>query len=170
MLTYLLKLSLKCFTSFQRHKFPQTKMHTDSNIIFGHSFLHDVIHFVPRVSSKNLEIEVSIWLAVEELQAMRKWFLDLTLRTKWITPCERAWNTVPQNGVASCVHFGLRSLVPFERCEGEQGKKVCKTTAVQFYQCFSLRSLLFLASRAKWLIPNNNKKLQWWVVNSGGSL
>ena len=38
----------------------------------------------------------------------------------------------------------------------KQGKKVCKTTAVQCYQCFSLRSLLFLASRAKWLIPNNN--------------
>ena len=26
------------FTSFQRHKWPQTKMHTNSNIIFGHSF------------------------------------------------------------------------------------------------------------------------------------
>ena len=38
----------------------------------------------------------------------------------------------------------------------KQGKKVCKTTAVQCYQCFSLRSLLFLASRAKWLIPKNN--------------
>ena len=37
----------------------------------------------------------------------------------------------------------------------KQGKKVCKTTAVQCYPCFSLRSLLFLASRAKWLIPNN---------------
>ena len=48
---------------------------------------------------------------------MRKWFLDLTLRTKWNTPCERAWKTVPKNGVASCAHFCLRSLVPFERCE-----------------------------------------------------
>ena len=36
----------------------------------------------------------------------------------------------------------------------KQGKKVCKTTAVQCYQCFSLHSLLFLANRAKWLIPN----------------
>ena len=51
---------------------------------------------------------------VEELQPMRKWFLDLTLRTKWITPCERAWKTVPQNVVASCVHFCLRSLVPWK--------------------------------------------------------
>ena len=41
---------------------------------------------------------------------MRKWFLGLTLRTKWIPPCDRAWKTVPQNGVVSCVHFCLRLL------------------------------------------------------------
>ena len=50
-------------TSFQRHKWPQTKMHTNFDIIFGHSALsHGVIYFVPRVSSKNLEMEVSDWL------------------------------------------------------------------------------------------------------------
>ena len=41
---------------------------------------------------------------------------NITLQTNWMTPCERAWKTVPQNGVASCVHFCLRSLVRFERC------------------------------------------------------
>ena len=30
----------------------------------------------------------------------------------------------------------------------------CKITAFRCYQCFSLRSLLFLANRAKMLIPN----------------
>ena len=50
-------------TSFQGHKWPQTKMHTNFDIIFGHSALsHGVIYFVPRVSSKNLEMEVSDWL------------------------------------------------------------------------------------------------------------
>ena len=34
-----------------------------------------------------------------------KWFLNLTLQTKWITPSERAWNTVPKNALGSCVQF-----------------------------------------------------------------
>ena len=80
-----------------------------------HALSHDVIHFVLHVSSKNLEMEVSDWL-LKNFNQWRKWFLDLTLQTKWITPCERAWKTVPQNDVASCMHFCLRSLVPFERC------------------------------------------------------
>ena len=46
------------------------------------------------------------------------WFLKLTLRTKWITLCERAQKTVPENGVKSCVHFCLRSLLRLERCVG----------------------------------------------------
>ena len=46
---------------------------------------------------------------------------------------------------------------PKKQEKQKQGKNVCKTTAVQCYQCFSLRSLLFLASRAKWLIPNKKK-------------
>ena len=33
----------------------------------------------------------------------------------------------------------------------KQGKTVCKPTAFRCYHCFSLRLLLFLASRAKWL-------------------
>ena len=56
-------------------------------------------------------------MAVEEFQPTRKWFLKLTLLTKWITPCERALKAVPENGVESCVHFCLRSLGPLERCE-----------------------------------------------------
>ena len=30
---------------------------------------------------------------------------------------QRAWKTVPQHGVASCLHFCFQLLVPFERCE-----------------------------------------------------
>ena len=55
-------------------------------------------------------------MAVEEFQPMRKRFLKLTLRTKWITPSERTLKTVQENGVGSCVHFCLRSLGPLERC------------------------------------------------------
>ena len=34
----ILKTLAKGYTSFQRQKWPQTKMHTNSDIIFGHSF------------------------------------------------------------------------------------------------------------------------------------
>ena len=49
-------------------------------------------------------------MAVEEFQPTRKWFLMLTLGTKWIKPSERALKTVPKNDVGSCVHFCLRLL------------------------------------------------------------
>ena len=44
-------------------------------------------------------------------------FLEPTLRTKYIKPCEKAGKTVPGNVVRNCVHYCLRSLVPFKRCE-----------------------------------------------------
>ena len=44
-------------------------------------------------------------MAVEEFQPTKKWFLKLTLQTKWITPSEKALKTVPENGVGSCVHI-----------------------------------------------------------------
>ena len=50
------------------------------------------------------------------------------------------------------------------RSKQKQGIKVCKVTAVQCYQCFSLRLLLFLACRANWLM-----ELYGSVVNSGGT-
>merc|ERR1712156_1200053 len=43
-------------------------------------------------------------------------FLKLTFASKWSTPCERVWKTVPQNGVFSCVPFCLRSLGISARC------------------------------------------------------
>ena len=39
-----------------------------------------------------------------------------------------------------------------------QGKKVYKPTAFRCYQRFSLRLLLFLASRVKWLPPSEKKR------------
>ena len=53
---------------------------------------------------------------VEEFQPIEKGFLKLTLQTKGITPSERALETVPKNGVRSCVPFRVRSLGPLERC------------------------------------------------------
>ena len=58
----------------------------------------------------------SIWLAVKEFQPVRRWFYELPLATKRITPCERVLKTLLENGVFSCVPFCLRSLGPFERC------------------------------------------------------
>ena len=48
---------------------------------------------------------------------MRKWFLKLTLRTKFITQSERVIKPVSENGVRTCVHFCLRLLGPLERCD-----------------------------------------------------
>ena len=66
-------------------------------------------------------------MAVKEFQPVRRWFFELTLATKRITPCERAWKTVLENGVFSCVPFCLRSLRRFERCvelKKEKEKKI----------------------------------------------
>ena len=48
---------------------------------------------------------------------MVRWFFELTLKTKRITPCKRVWKTVPENEVFSCTPFCLRSLGCFERCD-----------------------------------------------------
>ena len=80
-----------------------------------HTLSHGVLRFVASVSFKNHWIEAP-WLAVKEFQPVRRWFFELTLATKRITPCERAWKTVLENGVFSCVPFCLRSLGCFERC------------------------------------------------------
>ena len=53
------------------HIFPKARVVSNKNAhnfqyhflgTFFHALSHDVIHFVPRVSSKNLEMEVSDWL------------------------------------------------------------------------------------------------------------
>ena len=43
-------------------------------------------------------------------------FFELTLATKRITPCERVWKTVLENGVFSCVsgHLGVLKDVIYE--------------------------------------------------------
>ena len=58
-------------------------------------------------------------------------FLELTRGTKWITPCERAWKTVSENGVGICLHFYMRSFMPLERCvEYTQGNPSSKAKVV----------------------------------------
>ena len=82
-------------------------------------------------------------MAVEEFQPTRKRFLKLTLRTKWITPSERALKTVPKNGVRNCVHFCLRSLGALERCEKPKP-----------YVLGQLQWCLKLTLRTKWITPS----------------
>ena len=48
---------------------------------------------------------------------MRACFFDPTPQTHWITPCEKPWQFVPENGVKSCVHFCLQPLMPLETCD-----------------------------------------------------
>ena len=60
---------------------------------------------------KTNSIEASDWL-LENLRQSE----SVTLQAKRITPCERAWNTVPENSVRNCVHFCLQPLVSLERC------------------------------------------------------
>ena len=79
------------------------------------SLSHGVIRFVASVSSEN---HLSGWLKffTGQSEASIQWLLKLTLATKRSTPCERVWETVPWNGVFSCVPFCLRSLERFARC------------------------------------------------------
>ena len=60
----------------------------------------------------------SDWLKLFDSQseASIQWILKLTPATKRITPCERVFKNVPENGVFSCVPFCLRSLRRFARC------------------------------------------------------
>ena len=44
---------------------------------------------------------------------------------------------------------GGLSLQIFQSFENKQGKKVCKTTVVKSYQCFSLHLLLFFCAQSK---------------------
>ena len=74
-----------------------------------------MIHFVRSVSLRNRFLVG--WNSSTAYQKTSiSWFIKLTLRTKWITPCERASKTVPENSVGNCVHFCLRPLQPLERC------------------------------------------------------
>ena len=73
-------------TSFQRLKWPQTKMQPTYGNTFWQSFscsLYVVIHFVISEISKKLEVEVE--RAVENVQSMRKWFVILIQSTTRIT-------------------------------------------------------------------------------------
>ena len=54
-------------------------------------------------------------MAVREFLPVSKWFLELTLRAKQITP----WNTVPDNSVNNCVHFCLQPHVLWEDVHGK---------------------------------------------------
>ena len=62
---------------------------------------HGVNCFVACVSFKNHQMEVSNW----RISTRRRWFFELTLATKWVTPHERACKTGPENGFFDCVPF-----------------------------------------------------------------
>ena len=83
-----------------------------------HTLSHGVICFAQSVSPRNHFLTGGNSLTANQRPLLRC-FLKLTLRTKWITPCERASKTVPENGVRNCVHFYLR---PLERPLGHFGK------------------------------------------------
>ena len=62
-----------------------------------------------------LSHSVLFLLVFKEFQPVTRCFFELTLTTKRITSCEKAWKTLLENGVFSCVPFCLRSLGCFER-------------------------------------------------------
>ena len=95
-------------TSFQRLNWPQIKLYTISEARFWLKFLcHftwcEVWTVLLRVlrSFKNHQMEVSNW----RISTSRRWFFELTLATKWVTPHERACKTGPENGFFACVPF-----------------------------------------------------------------
>ena len=85
-----------------------------------HNFLAQfsvLFHPVWSVWLRVLAQKTTFWLVEILWQPIRSWFLRLTLATKWSTPCERVWKSVPENGVFSCVPFCFRSFGRFARCD-----------------------------------------------------
>ena len=97
---------LLSFTSFKMLNWPHIKWYTRRKpTIFGPVFLtlsHGVIHFVASVSFKKHWIEANDWR--KQIWTSQR-VIFLTLATKLITPHERVWKNVPENGVFSCVPF-----------------------------------------------------------------
>ena len=91
---------LDIYWALQRHKWPQTKMYTNSLwlVLFG-----------------ALDHETTFSLVKNLKQPSISRFKELTLWKKRITLCVEEKN-VPKNGVGDCVHFCLRPLVLLERC------------------------------------------------------
>ena len=58
---------------------------------------------------------------MEEIEPIKKWFLELTLGTKRTTPHARAQKSMPEKSAFSWVPFCLRSQVCFERCDYLKG-------------------------------------------------
>ena len=120
----------------------------------------------------------SDWLKFFDSQseAPIQWFLKLTLATKRITPCERAWKTVPENGVFSCVPFCLRSLGHFARSDlfkwfvfssweyyigviHLRAETSLQILALKIYQNFCKTKPEFLEKVSAWNAVSKNKQL-----------
>ena len=134
-------------TSFQRPKWPQTKMHTASDAIFGHTFWCSFICRDQFYLECWLEKPLSRWWKFFKSQSQNSMsgFVKLTLGRKWITRCERAWKTRPENGVRNCAHFCLRPLEPLERCVLyvlAQNRTDIVAIRTDYYFCLSHRSLV----------------------------
>ena len=82
-----------------------------------------VIHFVRSVSLRNRFLVGWNSSTANQKTSISR-FVKLTLQSKWITPCERASKTVPENGVGNCVHLCLWPLEPLERCAFSLCKKL----------------------------------------------
>ena len=96
-----------------------------------HTLSHGVFCFVVSgVSIKDHWIEASDWLSKNIDQS--EGVFELTLTTKRITPCERAWKKVLENDVFSCVPFCLRSPGCFERCALQSSKDLFQNCSTDF--------------------------------------
>ena len=88
---------------------------------------------------------------------------NLQLISYNILKCNRVNSGFCGDCFNACIKILKQKWVIIQMLEiEEQGKKVCKVIALQYYQCFSLR---FLLATSKWL----NKKLHWSVVNCAGA-
>ena len=103
--------------SFQKHEWLQKMCITSSTIFFKvfHAPSHGVICFARSVSLRKHFLTGENSLAANQ-KLLLSWFSKLTLQAKCIPSYESARKTAPENGVRSCVHFCLRSLLHLEKC------------------------------------------------------
>ena len=99
-------------TFLQRHRWPWTKMYTIFDTISQLSIckLSRGVVCLIRSDQKLIRTGGNSLVANQKIQYM--WFLEPnTLNKMNLIPCERAWKTLPENGVRSCVHIYLRSYL-----------------------------------------------------------
>ena len=104
-------------TSFQRYKWPITKMYTTSTVFLAYNVSCHFTRCIPFCSKPNKPLFA--WWKFYDSQSEAPIQMVFKATLKWITPLKRVSceaNCMLKNGVRNCLHVCVRSLFALERC------------------------------------------------------